>query len=176
MQQFDSEDFALSTPNNEQVQSFLNSMDTVDLEDMSVSTIRVGIQDYRMVHDPQFPGGMRRQANPRIAEIINFVPMRIFNQMLASRNKIMRQREKFLQSKAEEQEQTDPMIEWMLRQVLEVWKLTPGEEDMTLDRLENGLDFQKIYRLFTLFFDKMMKQMSGSVGSNGKSPATFRPR
>lgn len=162
--------------NDEQVQSFLNSMDTVDLEDMSVSVVRVGIQDYKLVHDPQYPGGMRRQANPRVAELLNFVPMRIFNQMLASRNRILKQREQFLKTKAEENEAADPMIGWMLQQVLAVWKLTPGEEDMTLERLEDGLDFPKIYKLFSLFFDKMMKQMNANAGSNGKHPATFHPR
>lgn len=101
--------------NDEQVQSFLNSMDTVDLEDMSVSVVRVGIQDYKLVHDPQYPGGMRRQANPRVAELLNFVPMRIFNQMLASRNRILKQREQFLKTKAEENEAADPMIGWMLQ-------------------------------------------------------------
>lgn len=176
MQYNDDENLALSTPNQEQVQGFLHSMDAVDLEDMSVSTIRVGIQDVRMVHDPQAPGGMRRQANPRIAELLNFVPMRIFNRMLASRNRILKQREHFLKTKTEEEEQADPMIGWMLQQVLDVWKLTPGEEDMTLERLEDGLDFPKIYKLFSLFFDKMMKQMNANAGSNGKSPTALRPR
>lgn len=150
---------ALTEAERERAQPFLNSLESVDLEEMTITTVRVGIRDVRTVKDED--GTARRVANPRIAEINNFVPMRVFNRMLSSRNKVMKQRQQYalIKDGLDVGEDVDPMVEWMLTQILEVWKLTPGEEDMTLARLEDGLDFAKIYKLFTIFFDKLMKQM-----------------
>lgn len=155
------DEYTLTDSEQQRVQPFLSSMESVDLEEMTISTVRVGIRDVLIVSDKD--GTARRIANPRIAEINNFVPMRVFNRMLSSRNKVMKLRQQHVMAKDRPDvgEDVDPMVQWMLAQILEVWKLTPGEEDMTLERLEDGLDFPKIYKLFTIFFDKMMKQLGG---------------
>jgi hypothetical protein len=42
------------------------------------------------------------------------------------------------------------MMDWMSTQVLNVWTLT--EPDMTMEKLRDGVGFQKIFGLFNLFF------------------------
>jgi hypothetical protein len=47
---------------------------------------------------------------------------------------------------------SEPMLIWQATEVLAVWRLTPGEEDMSLKHLLLGLDFEKIEALFLRFF------------------------
>ena len=53
---------------------------------------------------------------------------------------------------------SEPAIVWQVREVLAVWKLTPGEEHMSLKRLVLGLTFEQIEGLFSRFFGAMLRR------------------
>ena len=53
---------------------------------------------------------------------------------------------------------TEPTLIWMAKEVLRVWKLTPGEHDMTLKRLLLGLDMLQVKGLFSRFFAASLLQ------------------
>ena len=53
---------------------------------------------------------------------------------------------------------SEPMLIWQAKEVLGVWRLTQGEEGMTLKRLLLGLDFEKLNGLFSRFFGAMLLQ------------------
>jgi len=59
-----------------------------------------------------------------------------------------------LMEEAKEVEQSI-MMDWLTRQVLNVWKLT--EKDMTPERFERGLVFEQIQGLFNRFFGDLMQ-------------------
>ena len=157
-------DFApaeISEEAQERASSFVDSLDAVNMDEITISTVKVAIRDSRFVPALDDQGNhiiedgkqkVRRQFYTRIAEIENYVPMSIFNKMMATRAKVMRQRQEYLANPTDEQ--SDPIIRWMMEQVLAVWKLT--EEDMDMDRLESGLEFNKFSRLFTLFFGHLL--------------------
>lgn len=54
--------------------------------------------------------------------------------------------------------ESEPTVIWQAKEVLSVWRLTKGEEDMTLKRLLLGLDFEKIEGLFMRFFGAMLRR------------------
>ncbi len=145
-----------------QTSSFFDSLEAVNLDEVTTSTVRVAFRDSRLVPQLEEEGNplveegkpkMRRQFYTRIAEIENYVPMSVFNKMMTTRSRALRLRGAFLASTTEV-DIPDPIITWMSEQVLAVWKQT--EEDMTLERLESGLEFRKISRLFTLFFGHLL--------------------
>ncbi len=144
-------DLLLTEGQASQAQAFFESLQTVNLDEVTTNTVKVAIRDSKVVTKG---GRETRVHSVRIAEIENFVPMRVFNRMLASRERVMRERKKYLM-KEDKGDEMDPMIFWMLEQVLAVWQQT--EEDMTRERLENGLDFTKISKLFTLFFGQLLQ-------------------
>jgi hypothetical protein len=137
--------------------AFFDALEAVNLDEVTIETVRVGVRDYRLVPEVDECGNiviengqkkLRREFYTRIAEIQNFVPMLVLNQMMATRKKMLRLRQEYLGSSQEDG--ADPMMDWMLAQVLAVWKVS--EPDMTLDRLGFILPFDKASRLFTLFF------------------------
>lgn len=54
--------------------------------------------------------------------------------------------------------QGEPTLLWQAREVLSIWKLTPGEGEMSLKRLMLGLSFEQIQGLFTRFFGAMLQK------------------
>ncbi len=64
---------------------------------------------------------------------------------------------------------TEPMLIWMAKEVLRVWKLTPGEHDMTLKRFLLGLDMTQVKGLFSLFFGASLLQKKSKARSVGNS-------
>lgn len=131
---------------------YFESALAVNLDEVTSDTVSVMIKEY--ADDPQHPG--RRIPAWRRVELDRFVPMKIFNKMMASRLKAQKQiklREQALERDGDVNED-DPNVLWMMQNVLNVWNLT--EPDMTLERLEEGLNFAKIQKLFALFFGEMM--------------------
>lgn len=136
-----------------QAQTFFDGLAAVNLDEVTTEVLRVGIRDYR--EETMENGQKRRIPWPRIAEIENFVPMKVFNRMMASRNRVLKERQIYL-SQGDRDDHEDPMIGWMMSQVLAVWQLS--EPDMTLERLERGLDFERVSALFTRFFARLLQQ------------------
>jgi len=137
----------------EQARTFFNQVDAVNLEEVTTHVLCVAIRE--LVNQVELDDGIERRvrrARVRRAQIDTFVPMRIFNKMLATRDRVVREREAYLQKGGEE----DPMMIWMTNQVLNVWKLS--EPDMTYEALVDGLSFDKISKLFAAFFGDVVKQ------------------
>jgi hypothetical protein len=164
---------AALTQQQQQATTFLESVESVNLEEVTTGVVRVFIEDTRLVplsatdnpldEDPDRPG-YKRVPHPRIAEIRNYVPMRVFNRMLATRAKVMKERKAYQTALAQGDEDdatADPIVEWMLDQVLAVWKLS--EPSMTKDRLLDGLEFEKVSALFSRFFGKLLKRAQEST-------------
>jgi hypothetical protein len=113
------------------------------------------------------------QLVPRIALIRTYVPIFAFHEMLRDRQKLLKEvrRKKLeilrspdndgteeikeiLMEEAKEVEQSI-MMDWLTRQVLNVWKLT--EKDMTIERFELGVEFEQVEVLFNRFFGGLMR-------------------
>jgi hypothetical protein len=134
----------------------------VNLDEVTESTVIVAIREY--ADDPAKPG--RRTATVRHVELDAYVPMKIFNAMIAGRERVLKQnklREQALASSGDVNED-DPNVVWMLDCVCRVWKLT--EPDMTVERLAEGLDFKKVQALFYHFFGDAL-----SLGKRKALPA-----
>lgn len=126
----------------------------VNLDEVSAEPILVAVRELIEYTDEH--GQLRRRWQVRHAELETFVPMRIFNRMVATRQKAIKERERFEKHGGEVGTEEDPMVGWMVRQVLAVWQLT--EPDMTYEALMDGLDFQKVNKLFTVFFADLMNK------------------
>jgi hypothetical protein len=59
--------------------------------------------------------------------------------------------------------ESEPALVWQAKEVLTIWKLTPGEEQMSLKRLVLGLTFEQITGLFTRFFGALLRQKQSKV-------------
>jgi len=109
----------------------------------------------------------------RLAVIRTYVPIFLFHEMLRDRQRVLKEVRKkkleilrspdndgsdevkeILMEEAKEVEQSI-MMDWLTRQVLNVWKLT--EKDMTPERFERGLVFEQIQGLFNRFFGDLMQ-------------------
>jgi hypothetical protein len=58
---------------------------------------------------------------------------------------------------------SEPSLVWQATEVLAVWRMTPGEEEMSLKRLMLGLDFEKIEALFLRFFVEKIRRKASRV-------------
>jgi hypothetical protein len=93
----------------------------------------------------------KRKPLKRVSEINTLVPVRVLHKMMASQEKIKRIQTMRLKNADQiDGQMQQEMIDWMSNQVLNVWQLT--EPDMTLELLQEGVGFQKIFSLFNLFF------------------------
>lgn len=121
--------------------AFAVNLDEVVIDDVVVSIVErapVQLED----------GTEILKAKVRKATISTYVPMQIFNSMMQTYSPI---------AQAEPAER----LRWVAEQVLAVWKLT--EPQMTLDRLVNGLDFDKISALFAHFFADQLRRQNARV-------------
>lgn len=125
----------------------------VNLDEVFIDTVMVAIVEYEEV---EINGKIVKKPYVRHAEISTFVPMALLNRMLASQKKLRKQLAKIEAGEMEEPD-ADLMLIWMQQQILGVWKLT--EEDMTLARIENGLDFEKVQGLFARFFGETLAKV-----------------
>lgn len=179
----------------EQAQEVLEGFSSVNLDEVSPEVIRVA---FRELHPG--PGGQGVVVTTSVKEINTWVPMFLFNRMLANQKKIQQARRLHtlreaakeareeqlteegiglepLEPEEEEEEEdsfnftsltdeafksilanSDPALLWQAREVLTVWKLTPGEGGMSLKRLLLGLTFEQIQGLFMRFFGAMLRQ------------------
>ncbi len=157
-------DITLDEAGQQQAASFFESLEAVNLDEVTTTTIRVGLRDFRIVQDIDDEGNyiiengqkkMRREFYNRTALIQNYVPMLVLNQMMAARKRVLRLRQEYINDP--QGENVDPMLNWMLEQVLVVWQVS--EPDMTLEHLGTILPFEKMSRLFTLFFGHLFQTM-----------------
>lgn len=102
---------------------------------------------------------------PRIrhALINTYVPMTVLHSMMRSQAKLRGAQDLQVQAAKGElsSENQEFMLKWMTEQVLAVWQLT--EPHMTLEELAEGLNYQKIFGLFGLFFGDLLKQLSNQA-------------
>jgi len=121
-------------------------------------------EDGNVILDPDTgtPERIRLPRN-RKSTISTYVPMDILHGMIASQDKL-KQIQALSRQAAQnggvlpKGEQGD-VIEWLLDQVVAVWKLT--EPKMTKQKLAQGLSFQKTFKLFNVFFGDLLQQLSG---------------
>ncbi len=146
-----------------------------DLDEVAPEPVAVTLREYieRAETDADGHSVMRRRLVVRRALIETFVPMQVFNRMMADRRIALLLRAGATGASAsalptavaadadaaDDEPADDPMLDWMQRSVLRVWRLT--EPDMTLDRLALGLSFQQMQGLFARFFGELLRQ-SGS--------------
>jgi len=144
----------------------LDELDAVNLDEVAPPPVRVPIVEY--VTEPLLDGAgqplkgpdgkprVRRRATRRIAVIETFVPLDIYDRMLASRQRVEVLR-RAKRDGPDGDEANRQGLNWMAEQVLAVWELT--EPDMTLDRLRRGLDLSLVPRLFRRFFNQELRRL-----------------
>lgn len=137
--------------------AFFQEALAVNLDEVVAEPVSVAIVEYADVSE-ELPNGSavtRRRRAVRTAQIDTYVPMSIFNRMMKM------QRELRASMVAAGGGGIDPERNFamMTDAVLMVWKLT--EPDMTRERLEEGLTFAKIGKLFALFFGEALR-LNGS--------------
>lgn len=136
----------------------------VNLDEVTDESVSVTIREYAV--DPET---MKRKGTWRKTELDAYVPMKIFNAMMAGREKALRSNK--IRARAIDQggdlNDDDPMVLWMLDCVLRVWKLT--EPDMTLDRLQEGLDMKKTQALFYRFFGAALSLKKAKAAPAGNT-------
>lgn len=132
----------------EKAAQWLDEALAVNVGEVTAEPVTVALVEYKQktVTDED---GTERTVNRRITtshEIDTFVPMRIFNRMIAERETAIGKG-------------PDALLQWQVNCVLAVWQLT--EPDMTRDRLIDGLGFKAIGGLFARFFKDELNQKSG---------------
>lgn len=164
----------------EQAQEMLEGFSAVNLDEVSPASVTVAFREF--VADAQKGYAVKIVKK----DIHTWVPMYLFNRMLANQKRVQKLRsqarnaapaieaeESFdlfadeepfnpatLSDEAFQQimRESEPAIVWQSREVLTIWKLTPGEEHMSLKRLVLGLGFEQIQGLFMRFFGAMLRQ------------------
>lgn len=136
--------------------AFFQEALAVNLDEVVAEPVSVAIVEYADVSE-ELPNGSavtRRRRTVRTAQIDTYVPMSIFNRM-------MKMQRELRASTVAAGGGPDPERNFamMTDAVLMVWKLT--EPDMTRERLEEGLTFAKIGKLFALFFGEALR-LNGS--------------
>src|ERR1700690_3402052 len=113
-----------------------------NLDEVVTGEVNVAIVEY--ADDPSTPG--KRKKTVRHVVLDTYVPMKVFNRMVANRDRMIRLGKLRDRAASEGNESgisdEDPKMTFLCKSVLDVWQLS--EPDMTMDRLENGLDFAKI--------------------------------
>lgn len=171
----------------EQAQQMMAEMSAVNLDEVSPGVITVAFHEFT----PGKRGGFVVETTMK--EINTWVPMYLFNRMLANQKRMQKLRQQRARKvefavdppiEEEEEENYDlladdstldfakltdeafkeslansePALVWQAKEVLTVWKLTPGEEGMSLKRLLLGLTLEQVQGLFTRFFGAMLQK------------------
>lgn len=139
-------------------------MDTTNFDEVLPEPVQVTMISFEE-YEAAGPGKekvLRRRPVKRIAEINTYVPMRIFHKMMSSQEKLRAIQAKRLGPDSTlNSEEQQVMLDWMVGQVLAVWKLT--EPEMDEEKLTEGLSFQKVIGLFGLFFGDLLKNQEGAA-------------
>src|SRR5205823_3523359 len=110
-------------------------------------------------------GRKRRRASIRQAHIMKFVSMKNFNRMIKAQQDM----------RAKGTPPTGPeTMRWMTEQVLAVWK--ESEEDMTLEKLEEGVEGPWIMKLFYDFFGVMLSAVPSIRAASGAASPVSKPQ
>ncbi len=148
-----------------QMETFVEQGLAVNLDEATPDPVSVTVREWVEVQVPQPDGTSRtrRQWTTRQALIETYVPMRVFNRMLASRRVALAARAAYQAREAAGtvEEETDPLLLWMQQQVHAVWVLT--EPDMTLQALQDGLTLQQVQGLFTRFFHALLPHSTSAA-------------
>lgn len=168
----------------EQARELLDGFAAVNLDEVSPETVTVAFREF--TEDKHSKAGYRVEIVHK--EIETFVPMFLFNRMMANQKRVAKLRKQRQEKPVEEDVNDDetfdllaeddadfahvtdqmftdilrasePAMVWQAKEVLAVWRLTPGEENMSLKRLLLGLDLAKLEGLFMRFFgEKLLKR------------------
>lgn len=143
--------------------AFFEAAEAVNLDEVVPEPIRVPIKEYvEETVPPVSEGGTpmrRRRLRVRIADIETYVPLDIYDKMLASR-KTLRAQTAQTQDKTE---QNRLALNWMVKPVLDVWQLT--EPDMQEATLRTGLSLSQVQGLFGRFFGREMRPQLSKAAS-----------
>jgi len=142
----------------QQARTMLDQGLQINLNEVAPEAVEVSLREYVPVTE-QGADGQSRTRNKLVTTqhlIETSVPMKLFNRMVATQKRAQEQRRVWLaKTGAENQEpEDDPMLAWQLQQVFVIWRLT--EPEMTLDRLEMGLDIAQVQGLFARFFARYL--------------------
>jgi hypothetical protein len=149
---------------DEAIEKAFSTGEAVNLDEVSYEYVPVAFVEYipYTVEGSDGKTVTRYKPETRIAEICNRVPMYLLNRLLADEKRMKKLQKRIAAGEIEEPEE-DPTMQWVTRQVLNVWRLT--ENDMTYERLERGLLFEQIYGLFSRFFGPTLRRLRGSMSS-----------
>ena len=141
-----------------QAKELLDTITAVNLDEVVTDEIIVPFREWVTVEEN---GHRRRKSEIRQARIMKFVSMKNFHRMIKAQQDM----------RAKGGQPTGPeTMRWMTEQVLHVWK--ESEEDMTLEKLEEGVEGPVIIRLFFDFFGAMLSAVpSIKAASGGALPA-----
>lgn len=132
-----------------QAQQFLDNALAVNLDEVIAEPIQVAFREWDSVEIDDGKGGTLSVRRPRVrhVELESFVPMSVFNNMLALRDEMTRNPDRSSQDQ----------LGMMLQAIWPCWQLS--EPDMTLERLAEGLSFRQVTGLFGRFFkDELQTQ------------------
>jgi len=151
-----------STPTSiAEAKEMLDRITAVNLDEVTIEEVIVPIREWETVEEN---GRKRRKATLRQARIMKYVSMRNFNRMIKAQQEM----------RAKGTQPTGPdTMRWMTEQVLHVWK--DSEEDMTLEKLEEGVEGPWIMKLFFDFFGAMLTvSQSIRAVSGGAMPSNSK--
>jgi hypothetical protein len=128
----------------------LDQFASVNLDEVVVEMIPVALREFKVIDVPNEATGAsikRRVSTVRHTKIEAYVPMKIYNRVVAAREKMAKQYPQGIPESV--------MAEWMVDQIVSVWQQT--EPDITADTLLDGLQPEQILGLFTRFFGSMVR-------------------
>ena len=139
----------------QQAREVLEQAQHINLNEVAPEPVEVTLHEY--VEDPETH---RRKLVTTQHTIETHVPMRLFNRMIATQKRVREARTTWLANngKEEPEPEDDPSLVWQTQQVLAIWKLT--EPEMTLERLQEGLDITQVEGLFTRFFARSLNLLN----------------
>lgn len=133
----------------EELEHARDLLEAVNLDEVTIEVIKVKIREYKLVDALDDDGEpildddgkplKYRRATTRTAHIQNFVPLPIYNKMISLQQE--------MRSNGPEKQ-----LPLMTELVLDVWKVS--EPWMTIEKLNNGIDFSAIGALFKIFFNE----------------------
>lgn len=132
--------------NISQALDMVQQIKLVNADEHIPDEVVIKFREWETIEEPDENGTMRKRnkARVRTARISSFVPTDVFIQMMSSQQARKDANDKSLGTQ----------IRWMQEQILMVWKLS--EEDMTLPRLQKGIDALKTMELYFDFFGKTL--------------------
>ena len=119
--------------------------------------VEVSFVDWRVKHDEE-TGEDYREPFVRRARISTFVPMAIFNKMLAGRERVARLKQMSEETGDAAISNSGEYLAWVIEMTHSVWQLT--EPGMSRERFMGGLQMPQILELFERFFGEQMRSFA----------------